>query len=71
MRFEWDPKKDQENRGKHGFSLSAGRVVFEDPNILDEFDDRDFGGEERWVVVGWVGRSSPTWSTPIVAMSGG
>jgi uncharacterized protein len=55
MRFECDPKKDQENRGKHGFSLSAGRVVFEDPNILDEFDDRDFDGEERWVAIGWVG----------------
>jgi uncharacterized DUF497 family protein len=47
MRFEWDPKKDLENRGKHGFSLSAGRVVFEDPHILDEFDDRDYGDEER------------------------
>ncbi len=55
MRFDWDPEKDRENRRKHGFSLSDGRAVFHDQNALDEFDDRDYGGEERWVAIGWVG----------------
>lgn len=54
MRFDWDANKDRENRRKHGFSLAAGRIVFQDPNRLYEHDDRDYG-EERWVVIGMVG----------------
>ena len=30
MRFEFDPEKDDANRGKHGVSLSFGARVFED-----------------------------------------
>jgi uncharacterized DUF497 family protein len=52
--FDWDPRKDRENRRKHGFALSAGKAVFQDPHRLDEYDDRDYG-EERWVAIGQLG----------------
>ena len=54
MRFDWDPAKDRENRRKHGFSLPAGRTVFDDPNCLVELDDRDYA-EEQWVAIGMLG----------------
>jgi uncharacterized DUF497 family protein len=54
MRFDWEPGKDRENRHKHGFSLPAGRAIFQDPNRLLEFDERDYG-EERWVAIGMLG----------------
>ena len=34
MRFEFDPEKDDANRGKHGVSLSFGARVFEDADYL-------------------------------------
>ena len=55
MHFDWDPDKDRANRTKHHMSLSAGRSVFQDPDYLDEYDDRDYG-EERWIA---IGRSGP------------
>lgn len=53
MRFDWDPDKDRENRSKHRLPLRAGELVFQDPNHLDDLDDRDYG-EERWVAIGRV-----------------
>jgi uncharacterized DUF497 family protein len=54
MEFDWDPEMDRKNRQNHRFSLSAGKKVFEDPNRLDEYDDREYD-EERWVAIGRVG----------------
>jgi uncharacterized DUF497 family protein len=54
MIFDWDPEKDRRNRQKHGFSLSDGKHVFEDPNRIDEYDDRD-DGEDRWIAIGRLG----------------
>ena len=51
MVFEWDPAKSTENLRKHGFRLEDARVVFEDENRLEEFDDGDYG-EERWITIG-------------------
>jgi uncharacterized protein len=34
MRFEFDPEKDDANRGKHGVSLSFGARIFEDADYL-------------------------------------
>ncbi len=52
--FDWNLEKDRRNRHKHGFSLAAGKFVFEDPNRLSEYDDRAYD-EERWVAIGQLG----------------
>ena len=48
--FEWDPKKEQSNRDKHGITFADASAVVQDPlaiSILDdEYDD------ERWVTLG-------------------
>ena len=54
MRFAWDPDKNIENKRRHGISFHAARAVFQDPNHIDDLDDRDYG-EERWVAIGELG----------------
>jgi uncharacterized DUF497 family protein len=54
MRFEWDERKDQRNRAKHGVSFDTARLVFDDPSHLS-IQDRHEGAEERWQTVGLAG----------------
>jgi len=54
MRFEWDEKKNQSNRAKHGLSFETARLVFDDPFHLS-IQDRFSGGEERWQTIGKAG----------------
>jgi uncharacterized protein len=54
MRFEWDDRKDEINRAKHGVSFETARLVFEDPMHLS-LQDRHEAGEERWQTLGLVG----------------
>lgn len=54
MRFEWDERKDQRNRAKHGVSFETARLVFDDPNHLS-IQDRHEAGEERWQTLGLAG----------------
>ncbi len=51
MRFEWDERKSQSNRRKHGISFEAATFVFDDPMHVTE-QDRDVDGEERWQTIG-------------------
>jgi len=52
MRFEWDERKNQANRRKHGISLEEAQTVFFDENAL-EFDDPDHSGDEtRFLLLG-------------------
>lgn len=50
LRFEWDDRKNAENRRKHGVSFEEARTVFYDDRALLR-DDPD-GGEERFVLLG-------------------
>ena len=67
MNVEWDSTKDRANQGKHGSSLEHAQAVFDDPDRIEFFDDRDYG-EERWVAIEAVGR---TIMFVIYAMRGG
>ena len=46
LRFEWDDRKDLENRRKHGVSFEEASSVFRDENALligdpDQSDEED------------------------------
>jgi len=50
--WNWDPKKAEINRSKHGLSFEAATLVFDDPCILSDLDP--FEGEIRWRSMGMV-----------------
>ena len=50
--FEWDDEKARVNIAKHKLSLEIAALAFDDPNGIDEPDDSDDGGEERY---NWFG----------------
>ena len=54
MRFQWDERKDQRNRAKHGVSFDTASLVFDDPAHLS-IQDRHEDGEERWQTLGLAG----------------
>jgi uncharacterized protein len=49
MIFEWDDRKNQRNRAKHGVSFEAATLVFEDSHAIGMLDHV---GEGRWRTVG-------------------
>jgi uncharacterized DUF497 family protein len=55
-RFEWDPRKAEVNKRKHGISFPLAVQVFRDPFAEREVEG-DEHGEIRWQVVGQVGRA--------------
>ena len=51
-RFEWDPRKDAENRRKHGLSFDEAQTVFADEHAL-LLDDPDHSTtEDRFILLG-------------------
>jgi hypothetical protein len=54
IRFEWDPDKAETNRKKHKVSFEQARDVFKDATALDELDDRENYGEDRFNRTGSV-----------------
>lgn len=53
MNITWDPAKNRSNQRKHGISFEDAKAVFQDPDRIDDFDDREYD-EERWIVIGLV-----------------
>ena len=53
-RFEWDPKKDQENQEKHGVSFAKSQFAFADPRRVIAEDLSHSSGEKRHYCFGWV-----------------
>jgi uncharacterized protein len=53
LRFEWDERKNEINRSKHGFSFETAKLVFGDPHCL-LVRDRTEASEERWHAIGTV-----------------
>ncbi|MGH7827298.1 MAG: BrnT family toxin [Candidatus Binatia bacterium] len=52
MFFEWDPRKEAENRRKHGISFREAATVFSDP-LSTEFPDPDHShDEQRYIIIG-------------------
>jgi len=53
IRFEWNPKKSESNRHKHGISFEFARRVFFDPLKQVELEGIDHG-ETRWRTIGEI-----------------
>jgi uncharacterized DUF497 family protein len=49
--FEWDPKKAETNRRKHGVSFSDATGVFDDPEAIG-MDEEVVDAEAREVILG-------------------
>lgn len=55
MRFEWDPRKDEQNRRKHGLSFEqASKLFTSGADFLELFDPDHSDDEERFVAIGRV-----------------
>jgi uncharacterized DUF497 family protein len=54
IKFEWDHEKAEANRKKHKVGFEQARDVFKDTMALDELDDREDYGEERFNRIGMV-----------------
>ena len=53
-RFDWHPKKDRENRQKHGISLATAQLAFTDPPRVIAEDLSHSSGEKRYYCFGRV-----------------
>ena len=52
MEFEWDPKKADTNKRKHGVTFQEGTTVFGDPLAITYIDPDHSGDEERHITFG-------------------
>jgi len=52
LQFEWDEKKNQENRRKHGVSFEEAQTVFFDANAVEFYDDGHGEREDRFLLLG-------------------
>ena len=50
--FEWDPRKAQDNRDKHGVAFEEAAMVFRDSKALSILDPDHSETEERWITIG-------------------
>jgi len=51
-RFGWDPRKDAENRRKHGVSFEEAKTVFADEYALLLEDPDHSAAEDRFILLG-------------------
>lgn len=51
-KFEWDDRKAASNFARHGVSFEAARKAFGDVFAVDQPDDREDYGEERFTLLG-------------------
>jgi uncharacterized DUF497 family protein len=52
MEFEWDPKKGETNKRKHGVTFQEGTTVFGDPLAITYADPDHSEDEERHITFG-------------------
>ena len=52
VRFEWDPKKDQENQKRHGVSFAKAQFAFADPSRVIAEDLSHSSRERRYYCFG-------------------
>ena len=55
VRFEWDPRKDQENRDKHRVAFAMAQLAFADPRRVIAEDLSHSLAERRYYCFGEVG----------------
>ena len=54
--FEWDDEKAAINFKKHGVTFDTAAKVFGDENRIEEYDEEHSIDEDRWQVIGMVGK---------------
>jgi uncharacterized protein len=54
-RFDWDPRKDEENQSKHGVSFAVAQFAFADPRRVIAQDLSHSSREKRYYCFGEVG----------------
>lgn len=54
--FEWDEHKNNINKKKHGISFETAAAVFGDDNRLEIPDELHSIDEERYKVIGYIGK---------------
>lgn len=59
-RFEWDPKKDEQNQSKHGVSFAGAQLAFLDPQRVIAEDISHGSTEKRHYCIGRVGEGVMT-----------
>ncbi|GIK58012.1 MAG: hypothetical protein BroJett015_36750 [Chloroflexota bacterium] len=52
MKFEWDTKKAEANRSKHGVAFDEAQTVFDDPLYVDFYDPDHSDDEDRYIIIG-------------------
>jgi uncharacterized DUF497 family protein len=61
MLFEYDPKKSQSNRKKHGIDFEKAQAIWDDADYLEI--PAKTSDEPRWLVIGKIG--GKCWSAVI------
>jgi uncharacterized DUF497 family protein len=54
-KFQWDDRKAASNVVDHGVTFDAARDVFKDPFAVEQLDDRENYGEDRFTIIGIAG----------------
>jgi len=52
IRFEWDERKNRENKRKHRVSFEEAQTVFLDENAIRYFDPDHSEDEDRFLMLG-------------------
>jgi hypothetical protein len=52
IQFEWDERKNLENKQKHGVSFEEAQTVFLDENAIRYFDPDHSQDEDRFIMLG-------------------
>jgi len=58
LRFEWDNRKNAQNKRKHGLSFEEARTVFFDERALLIADPDHSQHEERFILLGLLESTS-------------
>lgn len=52
IRFQWDERKNRENKRKHKVSIEEAQTVFLDENAIRYFDPNHSEDEDRFLMLG-------------------
>ena len=52
LKFEWDKRKENANKKKHGISFDEARTVFYDENAIQFYDPDHSSEEDRFILLG-------------------
>ncbi len=54
MIVSWDENKNKKNRLKHGISFDIAKLVFNDEDRIELYDEDHSIYEDRYIVIGYV-----------------